>query len=139
MSKSNDAFYCVLVVSCIFALLSLWIGLFISLIFWHISDSDLTYYLSVYSTYYAGNAILCLFVGILAGFNVKKRFYGPFLTAVFLVPTVWFFRYDTHFIDWFCIATTLIVGVIGMVISAVITRKKVAKLSVESDASLQST
>ena len=130
MSKSNDAFYCVLVVSCIFALFSLWVGLFVALIFWHVSDSDLCYNLSVYSTYYIANGILCLFVGILAGFNVKKRFYGPILTAVFLVPTVWFFRYYTHFIDWFCIATTLVAGLVGMAISAAVTKKKTAKLSV---------
>ena len=128
MSKSNDAFFCVLFVSCIFALFSIWVGFFGGIIVSHIDGTDLAWILTQNSIYYGANAIFALFVGILAGFNVKKRFYGPFLTAVFLLPTMLLFRYYTHFIDWFCIATTLIVGLTAMLVSAVVTKKKDAKL-----------
>ena len=101
----------------------------------HIHESDFTWDMTQYCIYYGANALFALFVGILAGLKVKKRFYGPFFTAICLLPTVLLFRWYISFIDWFCVVTTLIVGVSGMVLSAVVTKKKSERKDVETSAS----
>ena len=129
MSKSKAVFYVLLGVSCQFALSSIWIGFVGGFIAWHLDGTDLTWNVAQYIVYYGANAILCLFLGILAGFDVKKRFYAPIVMVVCLLPTLLLFRYYTAFWDWFCIATTLIVGIVAMVVSAVISKKKAEKVS----------
>ena len=132
MSKSTTHFVVVLIVSCIFALFSLWIGFFAALVFWHVNNSDLAWNLTIYLVYYVANAILCLFVGMLSGFDIKKRFYAPVVTAICLVPTVLIFISYTGFWDWFCIATTLAIGLVAMFVSAAVTRKNAAKLNAKT-------
>ena len=134
MSKKIDSFIMLLFFSCPFALFSLWIGFICAFLLWANIDiqSDFLWDLCVYGIYYIGNAVFNLFVGIMAGYDVKKRFFGPVLTAICLLPTAIIFLYYTTFLDWFCIVTTLLVGVVAMVVSHVITRKKTAKLRVET-------
>ncbi|MCH5160144.1 MAG: hypothetical protein J1F66_04780 [Clostridiales bacterium] len=106
------------------------------MIVWHIDGTDLTWNLGQYAVYYGANAIFALFVGILAGFNVKKRFYGPILTSVFLLPTVLFFRYYIAFIDWFCVVTTFAVGIAAMLISTAVTNKQAAQTSLDANTTI---
>ena len=137
MSKSKAAFYVLLGISCQFAFFSLWIALGLALvtnIVGHIFYTDLVWNLSFYGTYYVFNAVLCLFLGILAGFDVKKRFFGPILMVVCLLPTLVFFRFYTDFWDWFCVATTFVVGIGAMVVSAVVTKKKAEKSNIKTNA-----
>ena len=129
MNKSNEAFITLSVLSSLFALASLWIAFIVALLFWQSDNSSTTWDAIQYSIYYVANAILALFVGILAGFDIKKRFYVPIIMATCLVPTVLLFRYYTAFWDWFCIVTTLVVGVVAMFVSSALTRKKATKSS----------
>ena len=131
MSKKPDSFLMLLFFSCPFALFSLWIGFIAAFILCR-GASDLIWDLCIYGIYYVGNAVFALFVGILAGFDIKKRFYAPILTTVCLLPTVVVFVYYTHFIDWFCIVTTLLVGICAMLISHLLIRKNKVNLHVET-------
>ena len=122
MIKKPDTFIMLLFFSCPFALLSLWIGELATLVFW--PNTDFVWDLCLYGPHYIGNAVFNLFVGITAGFDIKKRFYGPILPTVCLLPTLVIFVSYTSFIEWFCVATTLLVGIGAMVVSWTLTRKK---------------
>ena len=124
MIKKPDTFIMLLFFSCPFALLSIWIGLLGAMIFCRGIDSDVIFELCLYRIYYIDNALFNLFVGITAGFDIKKRFYGPILPTVCLLPTLVIFISYTSFIEWFCVATTLLVGSGAMVLTCVISRKK---------------
>ena len=130
MGKHRDAWGALLLIGCSFAFLSLWICEFWCLIALHIFDAfsielhDPQCDAIVFTIYYVVNGLFSGIVGVLSGFDIKKRFIAPALIVLCLLPTLVVFVYYTTAVEWACLATTFVIGYGAMIITALKAKRK---------------